>query len=291
MMMAEKDGMGRIGTDEPLYVTTSWDDGHPSDLRLADLLHKHGAHGTFYVPNRNSEGRPVLSSAEIRHVSERFEIGGHTMDHVVLTGLPPGQTRAQILNNKESIEDITGRELRIFAYVRGRYDQNVIELVKAAGFRFARTVKNFSSHPGIDPFRIPTTTQFFAHTIATSFRNYLSGGTTLQRAAVLSRVINSSNLTDRCAGAADACARLGGHFHLWGHSWELDEHDLWGELDRLLTSLRQRNVCFLSNSDWYAARLCQTPAQRSRNSGSGQTPAAPSSHYARQFDQADGFDV
>jgi hypothetical protein len=32
------------------YITTSWDDGHPSDLRVAELLIKHGLRGTFYVP-------------------------------------------------------------------------------------------------------------------------------------------------------------------------------------------------------------------------------------------------
>ena len=51
-----------------LVVTTSWDDGYPADLRVAELLAKHGVAGTFYVPNRNLEGRPVLSEQEIRRI-------------------------------------------------------------------------------------------------------------------------------------------------------------------------------------------------------------------------------
>ena len=31
-------------------ITTSWDDGHPLDLRVAELLAKYGLQGTFYVP-------------------------------------------------------------------------------------------------------------------------------------------------------------------------------------------------------------------------------------------------
>ena len=31
-----------------------------------------------------------------------------------------------------------------------------------------------------------------------------------------------------------AALQRGGVFHLWGHSWELEEHGLWGVLDRLL---------------------------------------------------------
>ena len=33
----------------PTIVTTSWDDGHRTDLRLADRLAAHALKGTFYV--------------------------------------------------------------------------------------------------------------------------------------------------------------------------------------------------------------------------------------------------
>ena len=49
-----------------LRLTTSWDDGHPLDLRLADRLAARGFTGTFYVPRHNREGRPVLSAREVR---------------------------------------------------------------------------------------------------------------------------------------------------------------------------------------------------------------------------------
>src|SRR2546430_1752338 len=32
-----------------IYVTTSWDDGHKLDMRLATLLKKHGIKGTFDI--------------------------------------------------------------------------------------------------------------------------------------------------------------------------------------------------------------------------------------------------
>ena len=85
--------------DAPLLVTTSWDDGHPSDLRVADLLEKHGLSGTFYVPSTNSEGRPVMRSIEIAELGRRFEIGGHTQDHVSLTEMGPHLAAAQIVAN------------------------------------------------------------------------------------------------------------------------------------------------------------------------------------------------
>src|SRR5262245_15905834 len=72
-----------------LLVTTSWDDGHPADLRVADLLDKHGLKGTFFIPCSNSEGRSVMCSSDVAELGRRFEIGGHTQNHVSLTEIAP----------------------------------------------------------------------------------------------------------------------------------------------------------------------------------------------------------
>jgi len=247
--------------DSPLLVTTSWDDGHPSDLRVADLLEKHGLSGTFYVPCTNSEGRPVMRSTEIARLGRRFEIGGHTRDHITLCEIAPQLAAGQLLANKRRLEDLLGREVCGFAYVRGRHNRTVRDLVAKAGYRYARTVKNLMSTPGTNRFRVPTTTQFFAHSDSTYLRNYMSGGPTRQRAAILAAVLTQAELATRCSRAAEACARSGGYFHLWGHSWELDEHNLWGELDRLLGRLRQFHARFVTNAAWCASLRMSPDAQ------------------------------
>jgi len=239
----------------PLLVTTSWDDGHPSDLRLADVLEKHGLRGTFYVPCINSEGRPVMRSTEIAELGRRFEIGGHTQDHISLTDTGPHLAAAQIAANKHRLEDLLGREVCGFAYVRGRHNRTVRGMVAKAGYRYARTTRNLMSTPGLDRFRVPTTTQFYRHSASTYIRNYLSGGPTLRRSAVLATVLIKGGLAARHFRAAEACAHSGGYFHLWGHSWELDEHDLWDELDRLLGRLLQLHARFVTNADWCASLL------------------------------------
>jgi hypothetical protein len=74
-----------------LLITTSWDDGHRSDLRFADLPEKGGLSGTFYVPSTNSACRPVMRPTEFAQLGQRFQIGGHTQDHISLTETPlPG---------------------------------------------------------------------------------------------------------------------------------------------------------------------------------------------------------
>ena len=240
-------------TSAPLLVTTSWDDGHPSDLRVADLLERHGLRGTFYVPTRNTEGRPVMGSTEIAQLGQRFEIGGHTRDHISLTTIAPNVAADQILTNKFWLENVLGQEVRGFAYVRGHYNRVVREMVAKAGFRYARTVKNLMSTPGSHRFEVATTAQFFAHSHSTYIRNYISGGPSLQRSAVLAAVLSNTGLADRLAKVAEACARSGGYFHLWGHSWELDQYGLWDELDRLLRQLCQLRARFVTNAAWCAS--------------------------------------
>ena len=223
----------------PILITTSWDDGEPADLRLADLLEKHGIAGTFYVPSRNVEGRAVMPPSEIRRLGQHFEIGGHTRDHIMLTQLKPDLAAQQIDNNKKWLEDLLGREVSRFAYVRGHHNSTIRRLVREAGFRHARTAATFSDTEGPDPYRVPTTMQFFPHRDDTYLWNYLKGGHSLRRLVLLRAVIGGSGLLNRLHRAAEVVLLRGGCFHLWGHSWELKNYDLWDELDSFLAHLRQ----------------------------------------------------
>src|SRR5262245_3964954 len=95
-----------------LQLTTSWDDGHPLDLRIAEFLAKHDLRGTFYVPLENS--RPTLSPAQIRELAGSAEIGAHTVHHLVLTTLVKDRACAEITESKSRIEEITGQPCSVF---------------------------------------------------------------------------------------------------------------------------------------------------------------------------------
>lgn len=235
----------------PMLVTTSWDDGHPIDLRLAEILDRHNCLGTFYIPNMNAEGAPVMQRSEIRRLGQHFEIGGHTRDHVSLTRLAPHMAAQQISSNKKWLEDLLGREVICFAYVRGRHNRTTRRLVRDAGFRYARTVKNLAAAAGSDCYQIPTTLQFFPHSDDTYIRNCLSGGPDFSRLALLRAILGKHGLLDRLYRAAELCHRRGGCFHLWGHSWELNDYDLWDELDCFLAHLRGRGARFVTNGAFW----------------------------------------
>lgn len=220
-----------------LIVTTSWDDGHPADLRVAELLVKYGVAGTFYVPTHNSEGYPVVQASEVRQLSGSFEIGGHSSDHVVLTELDRREVARQVGENKRWLEDVTGQRVPGFAYVRGRYNGVVKKIVREAGFAYARTVENFRGSAAGDPHEMPTTIQLYPHDRLIYLRNFMRNPRASARGPLLMIALRSAALPDRIDRMVEACRTRGGYFHLWGHSWEIEEHNLWGTLETVLQRL------------------------------------------------------
>jgi peptidoglycan/xylan/chitin deacetylase (PgdA/CDA1 family) len=216
----------------PFIVTTSWDDGHPSDQRVAELLARHGLSGTFYVPSRNSEGRPVMSIEEVRGLSAQFELGGHSRDHVVLTTLPAPELNEQLGSNKRWLEDVTGKVVDGFCYVRGKHNRHVTQGVVDAGFKYARTVVGLDCRAGFHAFRMPVTLQFYPHRPSVYLRNFVRNP--MPGPQLMAAVLARRGLVERVESALRVAQLHGRMFHLWGHSWELDELGLWEEVDQAL---------------------------------------------------------
>src|ERR1019366_5923865 len=127
-----------LSTDNAAFLTLSIDDGHPTDLRAAELVASYGLRATFYVPARNHE-RPVMSVAEIRELSTMFEIGSHTLNHRRVNRLTDSEARVEIDDGKKWLEDVLSREVVSFCYPGGKYNQRTGQIVKDAGFIGART--------------------------------------------------------------------------------------------------------------------------------------------------------
>jgi peptidoglycan/xylan/chitin deacetylase (PgdA/CDA1 family) len=83
-----------------------------------------------------------------------FEIGGHTVDHVVLPCEAPATAASQITDCRGVLERELGRPIRSFAYPNGRNDATVRALVAAAGFRLAVTVEHGVNNSDTDPHQL-----------------------------------------------------------------------------------------------------------------------------------------
>jgi peptidoglycan-N-acetylglucosamine deacetylase len=214
-----------------MLFTCSFDDGYPSDLKVADLLNKYGFNGTFFVPLKNRDGSPVMEPAEIRALATEFEIGSHTYDHCYLESVNIWDAYFQIAEGKKQLEDLLGEAITGFCYPGGKYGQRDIDLVRGCGFSYARTITNLCFDAGHRRFEMPTTVQFFPHHRDVYLRNFASSGDWLHRHGGLQRAIQHEHWIDRIHALFDYAYAQGRFFHLWGHSKEIDELDAWGELD------------------------------------------------------------
>ncbi|MGE4218229.1 MAG: polysaccharide deacetylase family protein [Alphaproteobacteria bacterium] len=233
-----------------LVVTTSWDDGHPADLRIAERLARHGLRGTFYVPAANSEGRAVMDAAALRALAASgFEIAGHTRDHRRLTGLNASEARRQVAEGKTILEDMLGAPVHGFAYPGGRRNAAIRAIVADAGFRHARTTCMLCLDPGPDTFSMATTLQLYPHRIPALLRNWLRNGGGIDRLRIAAAWLEAGSPDRAAARIADIAAIRGGVFHLWGHSWEIERAGLWPHLDRVLAILSERATSRATNAE------------------------------------------
>lgn len=218
----------------------SWDDGHPLDRRIAEMMARAGLAGTFFVPLSNVEGRPVLNAEDLRALKDMgFEIGAHGIDHRRLTTLAPGEARRQIVDGKHQLEDLLGSPVDGICYPGGRHNRDLRNLVREAGFTYGRTTQMFRMSSGTDPFRLPTTLQLYRHDAAALARNWVRQGIGLDRLALATRVWHAQDMPGFIATLAEEVADAGAFLHLWGHSWEIDEIGGWDWLARIFSVLAE----------------------------------------------------
>lgn len=230
------------------YFTTSWDDGSIYDLRLASLLAKYNIKGTFYIPLKNKERRDSLSPAQINEIAEQFEVGAHTYSHTVLTEVRDSIAWNEIKGCKNALEDILGKEIKAFCFPRGKYNSLHLELVREAGFSFARTTGYLRIFNVVDKQKrlMHTTIQFFPHKPRTYFISSLKRGDFEGFRIALSSFTNL-NFTSFLNYILQQAEQKNGIFHLWGHSWEIQEYNLWNKLEDFLKQIKDNNFVFKTN--------------------------------------------
>jgi peptidoglycan-N-acetylglucosamine deacetylase len=237
--------------EKPRIVTTSWDDGDRADLSLAEVLRSRGISGTFYVPTRPYGGRLALDHADLRNLSsEGFEIGAHSVTHKLLWRLPAEELAAEINPCKPMLEDVLGKEVAMFCYPCGRYDSSVIQALKQAGYRGARTVRALSTQLKFKPFEMPTTVQVMPHRKSAYMRNVLRAQKMEGARRFLANFHRLDNWIELGKRLFDSVLQKGGIWHLWGHSHEIEKLGLWRDLEEILDYVGNREgVMYLPNGE------------------------------------------
>jgi peptidoglycan/xylan/chitin deacetylase (PgdA/CDA1 family) len=231
-------------------VSTSWDDGDIRDLRIADLLLKYGMRGSFYVPLKPFRGQPSLSHDHMRGMtSSGLEIGAHGVDHEIMSEISEGQTMQVVTESKSVLEQALGTEVTMFCYPRGRFASYTIPCLQKAGYRGARTTRMLSTSTEFHKFQMPTSSQVYPHPPVRYMRNLARAKNVSGMLDYVFRLRGEQNWVTIGKTLFDRVQREGGIWHLYGHSWEIDELGLWDGFEELLRYVSgKRNVLYLTNS-------------------------------------------
>ncbi len=198
-------------------IIQTWDDGLVDDIRLTEILRRHGARATFclnpglYLQERSfgwfHDGREVrrLAADELCRVYEGFEICSHSMTHPCLTDISPEQLQWEVRASREALEAIFQRPVLGFCYPFNAYNDAVVLAVRAAGYLWARGNQHLEKvFPPVDPFAFHSSCHFLDPELDERYRR---------------------------AGEGD------GVFFFWGHSCELNDEAKWEDFERLIARL------------------------------------------------------
>ena len=247
-----------------IIVTTSWDDGHKLDLRVAKLLKKYGLKGTFYISpnNREFSKSMLLTDKEVKALSIDFEIGAHTMTHPLLANtldtmffkvvtkilktlkrqkyrISPAvnlkEANWEIKESKKYLEKLLKKKIVSFCYPAGSQNSEVQKLVKKNGFKYARTVERHRLDLGKNPYASPTTLHAYTQ-YQDIFKILRFSGWNLKE---FSENLDWENLAKRMFDRL----KPGDTFHFWGHSWIIDANDEWDKLERVFAHISKNPHC------------------------------------------------
>jgi peptidoglycan/xylan/chitin deacetylase (PgdA/CDA1 family) len=88
----------------PTVVSLTFDDALAEQKTAADILHKHGLNGTFYI-NSGAVGTPnYFEQGDLKWLASLgHEIGGHSVSHPDLTTLPADEARQQVCADRVTL--------------------------------------------------------------------------------------------------------------------------------------------------------------------------------------------
>lgn len=215
-------------------LTLSYDDGVEQDIRLVEIMNKHGLKGTFNLnsglyasegtvyPTKHIHRRMTAGQIKETFINSGQEIAVHALTHPFLEQLPMHVTVNEIIKDRENLEKQFGTIIRGMAYPFGTYNEAVIEALKACGIAYARTVISTND------FRLP--------------KDWLQLTATCHH--------NSPDLKELTKKFLEENVSRDPYlFYLWGHSYEFEGDDNWDLIEDFASTIANRDDV------WYATNI------------------------------------
>ncbi len=214
-------------------LTLSYDDGVVQDIRLIDIMNKHGLKGTFnlnsslYLPEDSVRehfyGRLKLSEAKQLYTNSGHEVAVHGLTHPFLEQLNSSEMIYEITEDRKQLESQYNTIIRGMAYPFGTYNDKVVEVLQHCEIAYARTVQSTFG------FDFP--------------ENWLLWHPTCQH--------DCPNLGELAKRFVEEPCYFGNVelFYLWGHSYEFDDNNNWEVIEKFAE--------YIGGHDhiWYATNI------------------------------------
>lgn len=216
--------------------TLSYDDGVIQDKKLIQIFDKYGAKCTFNLnygvlgyksvitgPDGKTLDISKNDPEEVKELYKNHEVGGHGLYHSSPVSVGTPLAMYEILEDKVQLEKLTGRIIKMFAYPFGHYNDEVVSLLKTAGYKGARTVE--STHK----FTIP--------------EDFLVLNPTCHH--------NDEQLMELAEKFVKAPPFMPSMFYVWGHGYEFDHDDNYDVIENLVKYLSEHKeqIWFATNGE------------------------------------------
>ena len=153
------------GTTSPIAkpVVLTFDDGNRNQYEYAfPLLKKYHDTATFFIyTNPIGKDPDFMTWDQVKELDAAgMTIGDHTLSHPYLSKLTPQELRIEVLGAKLVLEDHLGKSVVHFASPFGSTSDELVALLKEAGFKTGRTTDKGAYHSKDDILRL---TGFLVH--------------------------------------------------------------------------------------------------------------------------------
>lgn len=206
-------------------LTFSYDDGEVGDRRLVSLFNEHGLKGTFHLNDGKFDSGNYISASEVASLYKGQEVACHGVWHKHPMTMSPTEAVIEYRDNRCRLEELTGGMVRGLSYAYGEFSDEIIDVARACGLVYGRTVENTYN------FHLPAD---FMHWHPTIWHG-----------------------SDRLNEIMDKFIDPPGHeelplLYIWGHSFEFDRHDNWEIIENAANRLSGLgDVWYASNIEIY----------------------------------------
>lgn len=183
----------------------SIDDGCASDLRISDLAKQYEIEAIFYWPVEwrslaYDKGYEPLTYKQACYIAKNHEIGAHSITHRWLTSLPFQEAAQEIMESKTMLERLFKTNVTKFCPPRGYTNDEL-----------------------------------------TNYTDLIYESQRLTRGDGLVHIHPKSGANKEMHWL-DYVEHIGFENvrECWGHSWEIDKYNLWGELEEFLSAYSSR---------------------------------------------------